>query len=93
MLALLSRFFLQDVSLCLVWLEEGGDEEELVLARESSSDIPVWIGEEPEPAANKTKAELEKGGAPLQFSLTSADANLSSKSPDKSVFFLNNIFQ
>lgn len=46
MLALLSRFFLQSVSLCLVWLEEGGDEEELVLARESSSDIPVWIGEE-----------------------------------------------
>lgn len=43
MLALLSRFFLQSKSLCLVWLEEGGDEEELVLARESSSDIPVWI--------------------------------------------------
>lgn len=41
MLALLSRFFLQGVSLCLVWLEEGGDEEELVLARESSSDIPL----------------------------------------------------
>lgn len=51
MLALLSRFFLQGVSLCLVWLEEGGDEEELVLARESSSDIPVWIGEEPKPMA------------------------------------------
>lgn len=43
MLALLSRFFLQSVSLCLVWLDEGGDEEELVLARESSSDIPLWI--------------------------------------------------
>lgn len=42
MLALLSRFFLQSTSLCLVWLEEGGDEDELVLARESSSDIPVW---------------------------------------------------
>lgn len=54
MLALLSRFFLQSVSLCLVWLEEGGDEEELVLARESSSDIPVWIGEEPGPEAHKT---------------------------------------
>jgi len=43
MLALLSRFFLQGVSRCLVWLEEGGDEEELVLARESSSDIPVCM--------------------------------------------------
>lgn len=51
MLALLSRFFLQGVSLCVVWLEEGGDEEELVLARESSSDIPVWIREEPGPEA------------------------------------------
>ena len=46
MLTLLSRFFLQNVSFCLFWLEEGGDEEELVLARESSSDIPVWTGEE-----------------------------------------------
>lgn len=57
MLALLSRFFLQSESLCLVWLEEGGDEEELVLARESSSDIPVWIGEEPGPEteSNPTK--------------------------------------
>lgn len=53
MLALLSRFFLQSESLCLVWLEEGGDEEELVLARESSSDIPVWIGEEPGPEERK----------------------------------------
>lgn len=51
MLALLSRFFLQGASLCLVWLEDGGDEEELVLARESSSDIPVWSGEEPGPKA------------------------------------------
>lgn len=50
-LALLSRFFLQGVSLCLVWLEEGGDDEELVLARESSSDIPVWIEEKPKPGA------------------------------------------
>jgi len=48
MLALLSRFFLQSTSLCLLWLEEGGDEDELVLARESSSDIPYWIGDEPE---------------------------------------------
>lgn len=55
MLALLSRFFLQEVSFCLVWLEEGGDDEELVLARESSSDIPVWFGEEPEP--KRWKAE------------------------------------
>lgn len=55
MLALLSRFFLQSVSLCLVWLEEGGDEEELVLARESSSDIPVWIAEEPGPEAESNK--------------------------------------
>ena len=47
MLALLSRF-LQGVSLWRFWMEAGdGEEEELVLARESSSDIPVWIGEEP----------------------------------------------
>lgn len=57
MLALLSRFFLQSVSLCLVWLEDGGDEEELVLARESSSDIPVWIGEEPGPEAESMGAK------------------------------------
>lgn len=60
MLALLSRFFLQSVSLCLVWLEEGGDEEELVLARESSSDIPVWIGEKPGPEAESTPHKLCK---------------------------------
>lgn len=58
MLALLSRFFLQSVSLCLVWLEEGGDEEELVLARESSSDIPVWVGEEPGPEAESNTTKL-----------------------------------
>ena len=58
MLALLSRFFLQSVSLCLVWLEEGGDEEELVLARESSSDIPVWIAEEPGPEAEGNKQKI-----------------------------------
>lgn len=69
-LALLSRFFLQNVSLCLVWLEEGGDEEELVLARESSSDIPVWIGEEPGPDGEKQEKQntlsktpqLQEGG-------------------------------
>lgn len=54
MLALLSRFFLQDVSFCLLWLDDGGDDEELVLARESSSDIPVWIGEEPGPGQHKS---------------------------------------
>lgn len=55
MLALVSRFFLPCVSRCLLWLEEGGDEEELVLARESSSDIPVWIEEEPQPKKENKK--------------------------------------
>lgn len=63
MLVLLSRFFLQAVSLCRVWLEEGGEEEELVLARESSSDIPVWTGEEPRPEGPE-----EGGGAALHTS-------------------------
>lgn len=58
MLALLSRFFLQGVSLCEVRLEEGGDDEELVLARESSSDIPVWNGEEPGPEAASSPENL-----------------------------------
>lgn len=84
MLALLSRFFLQGVSLCLVWLDEGGDEEELVLARESSSDIPVWIGEEPKPKAGikTTKDKRSKlapqlyEGADSQWFLTKTDANV-----------------
>lgn len=70
MLALLSRFFLQSVSLCLVWLEEGGDEEELVLARESSSDIPVWIGEEAgtcEQNATRTKPNDTTAAELVQF--------------------------
>lgn len=56
MLALLSRFFLQAASRGLLWLEEGGDEEELVLARESSSDIPVRIREEAKPEAADAKS-------------------------------------
>ena len=95
MLALLSRFFLQSVSLCLVWLEEGGDEEELVLARESSSDIPVWIGEEPGPEAENDKQQINVlhttaagGGAVSEWFLGKVDANLSSAWPQKLIGFI-----
>lgn len=60
MLTLLSRFFLQVASFCRVWLDEGGDEEELVLARESSSDIPLLRGEESEPEERNQSGSARK---------------------------------
>lgn len=68
MLTLLSRFFLQSVSRCLLWLDEGGDEEELVLARESSSDIPVWSGE--------STGTWSRGGGVQRWGLTTVRTEL-----------------
>lgn len=85
MLALLSRFFLPCASRCLLWLEEGGDEEELVLARESSSDIPVWTGEEPRTWGKNKHTEECQVSSFTQFSQNCCEGDTTGKYWDTNI--------